>query len=111
MFPLKSESIETRNSSGGIGVFDKNKLSEKVQGLAKNVANNAINDVKNKVAGYLKGLVLGNVHGLSPTSITGALQQGTIQGISRELGEAVSSANQTEDSSISGKQNVHGRVE
>ena len=111
MFPLKSESVETRNSSGGIGVFDKNKLSEKVQGLAKNVANSAINDIKNRVSGYLKGLVLGNVHGLSPTSITGALQQGTIQGISRELGEAVSSLNQTEDPSISGKQNVHGPIE
>jgi hypothetical protein len=64
----------------------KNKLKEKGKQIAANAVNKAADFVKGKIA----GLILGNVHGFSAGDIAGALQQGSIQGISSEIGQAAS---------------------
>lgn len=80
----------------------KNKLIVK----SKQVAANAVQDAASYAKGKIGSLILGNVHGFSAGSIESAMAQGTIQSISSEIGQAVSSLNKS-DSSLSGKQNAH----
>ena len=101
--------MDMANSSGGVGGFSKAAVVEKVKGRVQDIAKNAANSVVEKAKGYLARLSLGNVHGFSLSSLGDALQGGTIQGISRELGEAVS-VFKREPGDLPGNQNVYGQV-
>lgn len=82
------------------------KLKDGLMEKGSQLTESAARDLMEKAKGYANKLILGNVYGISPTNITNALNQGSIQGISQEIGRHVNS----KGGNISGKDNVYGDV-
>ena len=102
---------ELMNQSGGAGGNMLSKWKDNMASKGKQIASNAIIGAADKLKGKLNSLILGNVHGFSIGDISAALQQGTIQGISKEFGEATSRFKDKPDGSLQpNPQNVFGPV-
>jgi hypothetical protein len=95
------------NQAGNVGSNATERWKEKVKSIGKNVTENALIDASEKLKGFANSLLLGNVHGFSAGSISTALEQGTIQGISQEIGQATSAVRSGSSSSLPGTDNVH----
>lgn len=102
-----SLNLNVENQSGNVGGEAKSKWKSDLEAKGKQIAANAVQSAADKVKGKLAGLVLGNVHGFSAGNLASALEQGTIQGISSEIGQAASLLNKKKGNDLTGKQNAH----
>lgn len=98
------------NQSGNVGSNASEKWKDKITEIGKNIVQNALVDATDKLKGFANGLILCNVHGFSAGGIQAALEQGTIQGISSEIGQSVSAITSGSSSRLTGDDNVHGNT-
>lgn len=98
---------DLQNQSGNIGADAGSGWKDALNAKGKQIAANAVNSAADFIKGKIAGLVLGNVYGFSIGDIASSLEQGTIQGISAEFGQAVSGLQKNKINSLSGDDNVY----
>jgi hypothetical protein len=104
-YPFKY--MEVKNSSGNVGGFNPADTLDKIKERASQVAIGAAMSQAKKLTGRLNGLLLGNVHGFSLGSLQTALTQGSLQSISREFAEAISSVRNNEVGELTGREKAY----
>lgn len=98
---------DLQNQSGNVGNTSTWKKDLKNKG--KDIAANTVNQATEYAKGKINGLLLGNVYGFSAGNIGSALEQGTIQSLSKEVGKVASKFKKDSDDSreLSGRTNVY----
>lgn len=104
-YPFKY--MEVKNSSGNVGGFNQANTLDKIKERASQVVVGAAMSEAKKLTGRLNGLILGNVHGFSLGSLQTALTQGSLQSISREFAEAISSVRNNEVGELTGREKAY----
>jgi hypothetical protein len=87
--------------------YDKSYQLDKLKDRAAQVVAGAVSKEIKNLTGRLNGLLLGNVHGFSLGSLQTALTQGSLQSISREFAEAISSVRNNEVGELTGREKAY----
>ena len=99
--------MELKNPSGNVGGFNMDGALDKLKDRAAQVVAGAVSKEIKNLTGRLNGLLLGNVHGFSLGSLQTALTQGSLQSISREFAEAISSVRNNEVGELTGREKAY----